>query len=163
MSEVKIIKVGMGDLQVVHSPHILVTLGLGSCIGIALYDEYTQIGGLAHIMLPDSTQIKNHDNMAKFADTGIEELVKQMVNQGAHRFHLKAKIAGGAQMFDFKNTDEVMRIGLRNQEAVKKTLKNLNIPIIASDLGENYGRTVELHTDTGALVIKTIGHGVKTI
>ena len=67
-----VIKVGMADLNVCKSPDIITTLGLGSCIGIAVYDPVTKIGGLAHIMLPDSTQIRNNLNKAKFADTGIE-------------------------------------------------------------------------------------------
>ena len=75
MSEAKIIKVGMADLKVAKAPDILTTLGLGSCVGIALYDNVAKIGGLAHIMLPDSTQIKNNSNVAKFADTAIEQLI----------------------------------------------------------------------------------------
>ena len=77
------IKVGMADLNICKSPDMITTLGLGSCIGIALYDPVTKIGGLAHIMLPDSTQMRNNTNIAKFADTGIEELVKRMVAAGA--------------------------------------------------------------------------------
>ena len=79
MSE--IIKVGMADLNVCISPDGITTLGLGSCVGIALRDPVTGIGGLAHIMLPDSTQIKDNSNIPKFADTGIEELVKRIVAQ----------------------------------------------------------------------------------
>ena len=99
MSE--IIKVGMADLNVCISPDGITTLGLGSCVGIALRDPVTGIGGLAHIMLPDSTQIKDNSNIPKFADTGIEELVKRIVAAGGNRSRLVAKIAGGAQMFAF--------------------------------------------------------------
>ena len=72
------IKVGMADLNIGKSPDVITTIGLGSCIGIAVYDSVTKIGGLAHIMLPDSTRMKNNSNVAKFADTGIEELIKKM-------------------------------------------------------------------------------------
>lgn len=163
MSEGKIIKVGMADLKVAKAPDILTTLGLGSCVGIALYDSTTKIGGLAHIMLPDSTQIKNNSNVAKFADTAIEELIEQMVSSGARNTRLIAKIAGGAHMFEFKNMDDMMRIGTRNVNAVIECLEAFRIPIVASDTGSNYGRTVELHTATGVFVVKTIGHGVKEI
>ena len=163
MSEAKVIKVGMADLKVAKAPDILTTLGLGSCVGIALYDSTTKIGGLAHIMLPDSTQIKNNSNAAKFADTAIEELIEQMVNRGARNTRLVAKIAGGAHMFEFKNMDDMMRIGTRNVSAVTQCLEAFRIPIVASDTGSNYGRTVELHTTTGVFVVKTIGHGVKEI
>ena len=73
----KVIKVGMADLNVCKAPDMITTLGLGSCIGIAVYDPVTKVGGRAHIMLPDSTQMRNNSNIAKFADTGIEELQEE--------------------------------------------------------------------------------------
>ncbi len=163
MSEVNIIKVGMADLNVGKDPDILTTLGLGSCVGIALYDPVAKIGGLAHIMLPDSTQIKNNSNVAKFADTAIEALVGELINAGVRKNRLVAKIAGGAHMFEFKNMDDMMRIGTRNVSAVVQILENENIPIISQDTGDSYGRTVELHTATGMFRVKTIGHGIKDI
>ena len=153
----------MADLKIAKAPDVLTTLGLGSCVGIALYDSTTKIGGLAHIMLPDSKQIKNNSNVAKFADTGIAELIEELVSNGARSNRLVAKIAGGAHMFEFKNMDDMMRIGTRNVNAVIACLEEFKIPIIAKDTGSNYGRTVELHTDTGIFVVKTIGHGVKEI
>lgn len=163
MNESKMIKVGMADLSTAKDPDILTTLGLGSCVGIALYDATAKIGGLAHIMLPDSTQIKNNSNIAKFADTGIEALIKEMLKMGAKQNRLVAKIAGGAHMFEFKNMDDMMRIGTRNVAAVTQILEQVHIPIISQDTGSNYGRTVELHTSTGVFVVKTIGHGIKEI
>lgn len=158
-----VIKVGIADLNVTKAPNILTTLGLGSCIGIALYDPSTKIGGMVHIMLPDSKQIKNNDNKAKFADTGIDLLIRKMVSQGARKTRLVAKIAGGAQMFEFKNVDAMMRIGPRNIQATIEILKKARIPIIAQDTGENYGRTIELDTATGILCVKTVGHGIRKI
>lgn len=160
----EIIKVGMADLKVVKSPNVLTTLGLGSCIGIALYDRHTKIAGLAHIMLPDSAQIKNNMNKAKFADTGIELLIEQMIELGCSKSRLTAKIAGGSQMFNFGNSNnDIMKIGYRNAVATKEILSKYNIPIVSEDTGGNYGRTIELYSDTGALVVKTIGHGIKEI
>lgn len=163
MREAIIIKVGMADLKIAKEPDVLTTLGLGSCVGIALYDSGLKLGGLAHIMLPDSTQIKNNSNKAKFADTAIELLLEQMLSEGARKNRIVAKIAGGAHMFDFKNMDDMMRIGTRNVAAVTQILKAVHIPIIAQDTGDNYGRTIELHTLTGMLRVKTIGHGVREI
>lgn len=163
MREAIIIKVGMADLKIAKEPDVLTTLGLGSCVGIALYDSSLKLGGLAHIMLPDSTQIKNNSNKAKFADTAIELLLEQMLSEGARKNRIVAKIAGGAHMFDFKNMDDMMRIGTRNVAAVTQILKAVHIPIIAQDTGDNYGRTIELHTLTGMLRVKTIGHGVREI
>lgn len=153
----EIIKVGMADLKVCVAPDALTTLGLGSCIGIAVRDPITKIGGLAHIMLPDSTQIKNNTNLFKFADTGIDELVRLLILKGASKQRLVAKIAGGAQMFAFQNKSDLVRVGERNAEACKDKLKQLNIPLLAQDTGLNYGRTVIFFPETGNYVIKAVG------
>lgn len=161
------IKVGMADLAVCKYPDALTTLGLGSCVGIALYDPVTKVSGLAHIMLPDSTKIKNNQNIAKFADTGIEELIKQMIKIGASKTRLVAKIAGGAQMFAFKTStsqaSDMMQVGARNVEAVKAVLKKEGIRLLAEDTGLNYGRTIEFYSENGQLLIKRVGKESKTI
>ena len=151
------IKVGMADLNVCVSPDRITTLGLGSCVGIALRDPVTKIGGLAHIMLPDSTTIRNNSNIPKFADTGIEELVKQVTRKGANRSRLVAKIAGGAQMFGFNSNSEMVRVGERNVQATKKKLAELRIPIQAEDTGKKFGRTVIFYPETGDFVIRAVG------
>ena len=161
MSE--IIQVGMADLNVCVAPNGIPTLGLGSCVGIALRDPVTKIGGLAHIMLPDSTSIRNNTNIPKFADTGIEELVKQVVAKGASRARLVAKIAGGAQMFAFQTKSDMVRIGERNVEASKKKLRELKIPILAEDTGKNYGRTVIFYPETGDFIIRAVGKAESVI
>ena len=114
-------------------------------------------------MLPSSKEIKNNSNTAKFADTGIELLLKKMLELGANKRSIVAKIAGGAQMFSFNSTNDILKIGERNVKATKEKLKELNIPILAEDTGGNYGRTIELNSEDGSLLIKTIGHGIKTI
>jgi len=151
------IKVGMADLNVCKCPDKLTTLGLGSCVGVAIRDPITQVGGLAHVMLPNSKTIKNNSNIYKFADTGIEELVRQMVMQGASRSRMVAKIAGGAQMFAFQNKSDMVRVGEQNVEASKAKLKELNIPLLAEDTGKNYGRTVIFNPENGELVIRSVG------
>ena len=158
-----VIKVGMADLNLGRHPCMVTTLGLGSCVGISLYDRKTKITGMAHVMLPSSKQARDASNIAKFADTGIIDLVNKMIAMGAHRPSLIAKLAGGAQMFAFAEVSEVMRIGDRNVEASKKILTMIKIPIISLDVGANFGRTIELYSADGSLLIKTIGHGVKTI
>ena len=119
-----IIKVGMADLNVCKAPDGLTTLGLGSCIGLTLYDPVTKIGGMVHYMLPDSTKVSNNSNKAKFADTGIEEL---LIAAGASKTRLVAKIAGGAKMFEVSGLSDVGNIGARNAEAAKKILKEKGI------------------------------------
>jgi chemotaxis protein CheD len=118
---------------------------------------------MVHIMLPSSLQIKNNSNVAKFADTGIVKLLEDMQKLGAHKHRIVSKIAGGSQMFNFNDSSDIMRIGSRNVTATKEVLQSLNIPIIAEDTGGSYGRTIELYSETGMLLIKTIGFGTKQI
>lgn len=161
MSE--LIKVGMADLKICLSPNSITTLGLGSCVGIAIRDPITKIGGLAHVMLPDSTAIRQNNNIYKFADTGIVELVRLMEEAGAKRSRMVAKIAGGSQMFAFQNKSDLVRVGDRNVEASKAKLKELGIRLIAEDTGENYGRTVIFYPETGDYVIRAVGRDERTI
>lgn len=161
MSEM--IKVGMADLNTCTTPDALTTLGLGSCVGIVLYDPTTKVSGLVHVMLPDSTKIKKNENLAKFADTGIDALIQKMVALGAKRNLLVSKIAGGAQMFAFSSNNDMLRIGERNVEATKLKLKELGIRILAEDTGLNYGRTIEFYSETGELLIKSVGKEIKKI
>lgn len=155
--------VGMADSKVTKSPGVLTTLGLGSCVGIALYDPVAKVAGLAHIMLPDSTQIKNNSNPNKFADTGIHKTILDMARLGASKQRMKAKIAGGAQMFSFSSANDNMRIGDRNVEATVVLLRKYGIPLVGQDTGDTYGRTVELYADTGKFLIKTINKGTRIL
>ena len=158
-----VVKVGMADLNICKSPDVITTLGLGSCIGLTLYDPVTKIGGMVHYMLPDSTQVRNNENIAKFADTGIDELLKKVIAAGASKQRLVAKIAGGAKMFETTGVSAIGNIGARNAEAAKQILKQKGIRLIAEDTGLNYGRTVELHCETGDFHIKAVGKQVKVI
>lgn len=157
------IKVGMADLQFAQHPGVLVTLGLGSCVGIALYDRRTKMIGLAHIMLPWSHQAINNGNKAKFADTGIRLLLDKMLVNGARKSNIVAKLAGGAQMFSFASNVDLIRVGQRNVDAAKEVLRELRIPVISEDTGGNYGRTIELYSEDGRLMVKTIGYGIRYI
>lgn len=159
----KVIKVGMADLNICKSPDVITTIGLGSCIGLTLYDPVSKIGGMVHYMLPDSTQMRNNSNIAKFADTGIDELLRQVTKAGANRSRLVAKMAGGAKMFEVSGMSNVSNIGERNAIAAKEKLRELKIRLLAADTGLNYGRTVELHCDTGDFYVKAIGKTPKII
>lgn len=159
----KIIKVGMADLNVCKSPDGITTLGLGSCVGICIRDPIAKVGGMAHAMLPDSTQINNNTNRFKFADTGIEDLVAKIVSIGGRKTRFEAKIAGGAQMFAFQNKSDMTRVGERNVEACIKKLRQLGIPLKAQDTGLNYGRTIIYYPETGELIIRSAGKPEKKI
>lgn len=155
--------VGMADMNVAKDNGVLITLGLGSCVGIALYDPVARVAGLAHAMLPDSKEIKNKANISKFVDLSTIKLTKDMIAIGAQQSRIVAKIAGGAQMFAFGSTQQNMRIGDRNVEAAEHMLRRLGIKVISKDVGKTFGRTVELHASDGKFLIKTIEHGSYTI
>lgn len=159
----KMIRVGMADLNICKAPDAITTLGLGSCVGIVLYDPRKKIAGLAHIMLPDSTKVKTNENKAKFADTGISLLLEKLIQEGASKSNLLAKIAGGAQMFAFRSNNDMLRIGERNVEATKEKLKELGIHIVSEDTCCNYGRTIEFYPETCELVIKAVGKKIRKI
>ena len=150
--------VGISDQKLCKSPDVLVTYALGSCVGICMIDKAL---GIAHIMLPDSSAIPSDKNKFKFADTGIQLLYDSMIKSGAAASRITAKIAGGANMF--ATTSPAMSIGDRNVEATKKMLAKLGVPIIASDTGLNYGRTVSFNAADGSLEIMSSLKGNKTI
>ena len=114
-------------------------------------------------MLPWSHQAKNRSNKAKFADAGIKLLLENMIQSGADRKSIVAKLAGGAQMFSYSAISDIIRVGERNVEAAKQVLADLNIPVIAEDTGGTHGRTIEFYSEDGRLMIKTIGYGVSYI
>ncbi len=160
----EILKVGMADLKVCVSPDGLTTLGLGSCIGAVVYDPSSKVSGMVHVMLPDSTTIKENSNKAKFADTGVDELIKLVVEKGADKRKLVAKIAGGAQMFSFSNKpSDFNKIGERNATAVRAKLTEYNIPILADETGGSIGRTIIFDSVTGELTIKAVGQPIKIV
>lgn len=159
----EMIKVGMADLNVCKAPDAITTLGLGSCVGVVLYDPKAKICGMVHVMLPDSSIIKNNENVAKFADTGINALLQKLSGMGVVKAGLLAKIAGGAQMFAFNTDNDMLKVGQRNAEAVRKILQDFGIPIVSEDCGDHYGRTIEFYPETQELHIKAIGKPLKII
>lgn len=157
-----VITVGMADYKTARSPDILLTAGLGSCIGICIHDPILKVGGMAHIMLPTANGSLG-GNPAKYADTALSLLLKEISALGANSSRLKAKIAGGAQMFSFPGKPPVLKIGERNAEAVEQELKKNGIPLLIADVGGSFGRTIHFDVGTGELRIRTINHGEKVV
>ncbi len=154
------ITIGIGDLKVCRAPDVLVTYALGSCVGICLLDASVSIGGLSHIMLPESTSgVNGASTPMRFADTAIPMLIRQMESMGASKARMKAKIAGGATMF--ATASDKFNIGERNVAAVKKILMANRIPILAEDTGLDYGRTQFFYPATGIMEIRAAAKGVK--
>jgi chemotaxis protein CheD len=152
--------VKMADHAVGDENTVLATLGLGSCIGIALYDKFSKVGGLVHIMLPENPGGKK---IVKYADTGIPFLIDEMEGLGAKKRRLSAKIVGGAGMFKSENGDSVMKIGERNIEAVKEKLDEIGINITGSDVGKDYGRSMYFYLDDGRVEVKSFSRDLITI
>lgn len=154
------ITIGIGDLKACRAPDVLITYALGSCVGVCLLDSVTNVGGLSHVMLPDSTAGSGGAaNPMRFADLALPMLIRQMESMGASRMRLKAKIAGGATMF--ATSSDKFNIGERNVAAVKKFLMANRIPILAEDIGLDYGRTQLFYPETGVMEIRAASKGTK--
>lgn len=150
-----LIKVGIAEYKIASDPQGLVTLGLGSCVGIAIYNTLTKIGGLSHIMLPDSKAFGSNARQEKFADQAIMMMIREM-NQGRLLSkNLVAKIAGGARMFDYKDRNQWSDIGQRNVDAVENILFELGIPILGKHTGGTIGRTMVVDLSDFKVDIKT--------
>ncbi|MGF2737742.1 chemoreceptor glutamine deamidase CheD [Bacillus sp. alh8] len=163
-AEAAVVKVGIADVQVARYPDKIRTSGLGSCVGLVLYDKDKQTAGLVHVMLPDSGLSKTAElNRAKYADTAVKMTVDMLLKAGCRKFALKAKLAGGAEMFKFKMTNDLMKIGPRNVAAIKEQLSLYNIPVISEDTGGSSGRTIEFEPKSCMLHIRTVKQGETTI
>ncbi len=147
--------IGIGDYAVSDNGSPLSTVGLGSCIGIVIYDSKQKIAGLSHIMLP--TMGTKKDRIGKYADTAIPALLDEMKKKGCNTHNCKAKIAGGASLFTFK--DDSLQIGKRNAEAVQQILKQHHIRIVGKDVGGDRGRTITFYPNNEELHIRMVKKG----
>ena len=150
----KEIKVGIADMKVARMQGLLITYALGSCIGIAMYDPVIRLGGLLHIMLPSAENVAV-DNIFKFADTGIQEMLRKMQVFGGMKSRYICKIAGGAKMFEMQGN--LGNIGQRNIESVQYRMRQEGIRIVRQDVGSNYARTMSIDVETGVVKIRSYG------
>ncbi len=152
----KTITLGIAESRIAQSPDKLVTLGLGSCVGLVIYDPVSKISGMIHIMLPTAPKGTVVTNKYKYADTGIIELIHQLTAQGAPRSRLVAKAAGGAHMFNASYNNDVINVGQKNVEMCYKVLKESSIALIAEDIGGSSGRSIEFCCETSKLEVRTV-------
>ena len=158
------IVLGMADLMVIRAPVKLITLGLGSCIGLVVYDSTAKIAGMAHIMLPNSRGLMGSEKVGKFADTAVPKIIDDMIRLGAVKNRIRAKIAGGAQMFSLPGMSaDFLTVGAKNVSETTMRLRSMGIALAAADTGGNKGRTIEFSTSNWMLKVKTLGKGVKEI
>ena len=144
--------IGIGAAAIGKEDDVLISYALGSCVGICLYDPVAQIGGMVHILLPDSKLIPDKPDVYRYADTGITALCTKMQIKGAVRSRMYAKVAGGACMFA---SEISTNIGKRNVNAVRQILQNLAIPIKGEDVEKNYGRSIWFYCSDGLVKVKS--------
>ena len=150
------VAVHIGDVKVAAEGATLLTIGLGSCVAIALYDPRTKVGGLAHAMLPSPTDGRRDVPPGRFATTAVPQLVDLMKEAGASRRRIRARLAGGASMFRDLLEGDGLKLGRRNVEAAREALAALDIPIDGEDVFGSYGRSVYLDTGDGRLLVTSV-------
>lgn len=156
--------IGLGEMRMSRDPgDVLVCYGLGSCVGLILYDPILHVGGMVHVVLPDSSLGRGGDQSGKFADTAVPTLLEEVQKLGAVRSRIRARMAGGARMLSVLSTTSKLDIGARNVEAVKAALAKAGLALTAEDCGGTYGRTVQLFVATGRVLVSTVGRGEKEL
>jgi chemotaxis protein CheD len=149
-------RIGISEYKIEEAPAELVTYGLGSCLGITLYDPVLKIGGLAHTLLPQPKPGMDVSRPGKFADTAIRLMFDDLLARGAVLERLEAKLFGGANMFAALQEWSGESIGQRNITTAKKTLTELGIPLAAEDVGGNFGRTLVFNLESGKVTVKSV-------
>lgn len=142
---------------------VLITLGLGSCVAIALHDPVARVGGLAHVLLPSVTLARDRTNPAKFPETAVPHLLGLLRTLGAAPERVRARLVGGASMFANLATPGMALMGERNVQASKDALKAARIPMVAEDTGKDYGRSVFFFVGEGRLEVRSVQHGVRQL
>ena len=158
------VRVKVADYAVRRGPHVLSTIGLGSCVAIALYDRATKVGGLAHILLPSRAMSHETSNPAKFPETIVPLMIEEMRGLGAgDPTRMSAKIVGGASMFGQLITGTGVNVGERNVSATREALAASRIQLIAEDTGLDYGRSVYFHLADGRVEVRSLKKGDRVI
>jgi len=150
-----VVKVGIAQFRVARAPVKMMTMALGSCLGIVLFDASARVGALAHAMHPRRERVKNNANQAKFVDTVIPLLIDRMVRLGAQRDRIVAKLFGGAKMFDsYAGCRGLLQIGDDNVAAARVELNERGIPIVAECVGGSNGRTIVFDLSNGLVSVR---------
>jgi len=155
--------VSVADWAVDQEDAVLVTLGLGSCVAVAMYDDAVRVGGLAHVLLPSQSLANDRAKPAKFPETAVPLLVERMRVLGAAQRRLRARIVGGASMFVSTSGSSMASVGERNVFAVREALDRAGVPLVGEDTGLDYGRSVYFFLETGRLEVRSYAHGVRIL
>jgi chemotaxis protein CheD len=156
------VNVGLGEYAISKNPEdVLVSFGLGSCVGISLYDPIHKVAGMLHAVLPENNG--SDKTSTKFVNSGVPILVELMVKAGASRNHLILRMAGGSNMLTATPLGKTFDIGTRNVSAAREIFKQMNMRIQGEDVGGNIGRTVRLYAENGRMTVRKIGEQEKEL
>lgn len=159
-----IVEIAMGELGFTTAEKNILQTFVGSCVAICIYDSQAKIAGMAHVMLPkNNTSDPNPKPEGKFADIAIKILLEKLVVNGAKPSRLKAKMAGGANVFQNENKKTTFNIGLRNVDTIRSILAEKKIMIISEDVGSTAGRWITFDANSSKLAVKERTKGVKII
>jgi chemotaxis protein CheD len=161
--EENLIEVQMAQMKISEAPAVLVTKGLGSCLGITFFDPVKKIGAMAHPMLPDFNNARVKSNPSRFVNSVIKQAVEEMEKRGCPAARIVVKMFGGAHMFSFINTDSVLNVGQKNIEMALVTLRELNLKVSGQEVGGTFGRTISLNLNDGKVLVKTVSWGEKEV
>ncbi len=145
--------VSIAETRIGRAPVVLRACGLGSCIAVGLYDPQSRLGGLGHMLLPSHPEDNPLGAEGKYVNIGIARMVDELVQAGARRDSLVAKIAGGANMFETTYQTLINSVGARNARSARETLARLGVPLAGEEVGGNRGRTVEFDLATGKMLV----------
>lgn len=157
------IVVGIADMKVIKGEGTIVTYALGSCVGICMYEEESGLGGMVHAMLPDSAHAVALTSLEKYVDTGIDKLYRTLCHMGADRTRLRAKLIGGAKMFEYRTVADEVDIGTANVLQAKKLLRKLGVALVCEVTGGMVGRTIRFQPTTGKVMIQSTDQKVQVI
>ncbi len=155
-------RVKVADFAVGKGEGVISTIGLGSCVAIAIYDKQTRVGGMAHVLLPSEGMSRDTDNRAKFTGSAVPLLLEEMKKLGA-RGPYTAKIAGGSSMFGALLPSGGINMGERNILSSRQALSEAGIPLAAQDVGGDYGRSVYFHLDDGRMLVRSLKSGDRAL
>ncbi|MFO7981856.1 MAG: chemotaxis protein CheD [Desulfuromonadales bacterium] len=149
-------RIAISEWVVAQAPDTLICYGLGSCLGIAVYDRANRSGGLAHTLLPSPPQKDTIRRPGRFVSSAIALIRNELIDRGSLAENLAAKIVGGANMFERFNQTVGTGVGMRNIAAARMTLETLDIPLLGEDVGANFGRSMEFDLATGEIRVRTV-------
>lgn len=156
-------RVGIADLAAAAGEGTLCTIGLGSCVAIVLYDPDARVGGLAHVLLPEPSMSRLHENPARFPETAVPALMERMRALGADPGRTTARLIGGASMFSSLLPRGAPTIGGRNVEASRRALRAAGIAITGEDVGLEHGRSVYLRLADGRVEVRSLSRGSRVV